>query len=84
MVVEDAKASYLGNGVLLLVEINEDRNFDHTFVSACSISDTLRITPDRQNPDYVVSGDIKKVCGSSMILDQTPRNFGVKAIKRRL
>ena len=50
-------------------------------MNACSISDTLKITSDIKNLNYIVSGDIKKQCfnGSTMALDVVPPKFEIKS-----
>jgi len=84
-VVKDANASYLGKGILQIQLVSEDKEVYESFVTACSISDTLKITPDVTKPDYVVSGNIKKLCvDKNLILDQMPPKFEVKEIKRGL
>ena len=81
----DANASYLGKGILQIQLVSEEKEFYESFVTACSISDTLKITPDVTKPDYIVSGNIKKLCvDKNLILDQTPPKFEVKEIKRGL
>ena len=81
MVVKDASASYLGNGNLLLRLTNENKQLYEIYVDACSIADTLKITPDIKNPDYIVSGDIKKQCfnGPNLALDVVPPKFEIKS-----
>lgn len=86
IIIKDANASYLGNGNLRIQQVGEDKQLYEGIVSACSISDTLKITTDIKNPDYIVSGNIKKQCFRDhlMIYDVTPQKFEVKEIKRRL
>ena len=83
MVVKDASANYLGNGNLLLRLISEDKQLYEKIVNACSISDTLKITSDIKNPNYIVGGDIKKQCfnSSTMVLDVVPPKFEIFRIK---
>ena len=59
-------------------------NFFETYVNVCSISDTLKITPDIKNPDYIVSGNLKKECFFGPTLVAVPPRFEITSIKRGL
>lgn len=84
-VVKDANASYLGKGILQIQLVSEEKEFYESFVTACSISDTLKITPDVRKPDYIVSGNIKNMCvDKNLILDQMPPKFEIKKIEKIL
>ena len=83
-VVENVKGSYTGNNGFVLYISYESNTVSRAYVSACNIADTLKITPDAQNPDYIISGNIKKGCfqGESLILIPSP--FEIKSIKSLL
>jgi len=84
-VLKDVKASYYGRSGFLLRLTNDDNVQYESSVLACSISDTLKLTPDIKNPDYIVSGNLKKDCtplGPSSF--HAPPGFEVTSIKRGL
>ena len=83
-VVENVKGSYTGNNGLLLRISYEPNTASETYVNACNISDTLKITPDIKNPDYIISGNIKKDCFYGETLIAVPSAFEVKSIKSAL
>ena len=83
MVVESVKGSYTGNKELVLRLTFNDKPTD-VFVYACTISDTLKITADIKNPDYIISGKIKKDCFYGPTLVAVPSSFEVTSIKRAL
>ena len=82
--LKNANASYLGNGIFRVQLAGEDKKLYESSVSACSISDTLKITPGITKPDYIVSGNIKKLCVENPTFDQMPPKFEVKGIRRGL
>ena len=82
-IVENVKGSYMGNkGLVLRLTINDKAT--ERFVYACSISDTLQITTDTKNPDYIISGKIKKDCFYGPTLIAVPSVFEITSIKRGL
>ena len=83
-VVKNVKASYLGKSSLLLPLPGENDQFFEHYVSVCSISDTLKITPDIKNPDYIVSGNLKKECSMGQNSMYVPASFEITSIKRGL
>ena len=80
-VVENVKGSYLGNSNLLLRYTKGDSTFSYTYVAACYFSDTLKITPDIKNPDYIISGNLKNNCFLGETYMIVPSPFEVKSIK---
>ncbi|WP_221393861.1 hypothetical protein [Dyadobacter sp. NIV53] len=84
-VVENVKGSYLGSNSFV-IRISYDNNiFYETYVSACNISDTLKITTDIKKPNYIISGNIKKECFTDlMTLTARPSQFEIKSIKSAL
>jgi len=83
MIVENVKGSYMGNkGFVLRLTFNDKPT--EQFVYACAVSDTLKITTDTKNPDYIITGKIKKDCFYGPTLIAVPSVFEVTSIKRAL
>lgn len=80
-VIENMKGSYVGNNGLLLRTTIGDSTVAEIYVIACYISDTLKISPDKKKPDYIVSGNIKKDCFYAQTVAIVPSRFEVKSIK---
>ena len=79
-VVENVKGSYTGKSSLVLYISYEENKVSKTYVSACNITDTLKITPDINNPDYIISGSIKKDCYRGESIMFVPSAFEVKSV----
>ena len=84
-VLTDVKASYYSKGAFLL-RLTSDENVQYeSSVLTCSISDTLKITPDIKNPDYIVSGNLKKECSSPGFSSfNAPPRFEVTSTRKGL
>ena len=84
-VLKDVKASYYSKGAFLLRLTNDENVQYESSVLACLASDTLKITPDIKNPDYIVSGNLKKECSyPSYSSYYAPPSFEVTSIRKGL
>ncbi|WP_159478357.1 hypothetical protein [Dyadobacter sp. 3J3] len=83
-VIENVKASYTGsNSLLLRLKSTEDVVYEELY-QLCSKTDSLTITPDIKNPNYLVSGKVKSSCFFGPTLTVQAQLFEITAIKKTL
>jgi hypothetical protein len=82
--IDNAKASFLGSGRLLLrLRSTDDVEYEELY-QLCSEPDSLIITPDITNPDYTVSGKVKNNCFSGPTLVIQAQLFEISEIRKKL
>ncbi|WP_026632482.1 hypothetical protein [Dyadobacter alkalitolerans] len=83
-IIENVKASYVGsNGLLLRLKSPDDAEYEELY-QLCSKTDSLTITPDIKNPNYTVSGKVKKSCFLGPRLTIQAQLFEATEIKKTL
>ena len=82
-VVENVKGSYLDSKKLLLRLRSDDLIYEELY-DLCSQSDTLTVTPDIKDPNYIVSGNVKTGCVNNSRISVPPLSFEITAIKKTL
>lgn len=79
--IENVKASYLGSNSLLLRLKSPDDVMYEELYELCTKTDSLTITSNVKNPDYTVSGKVKKSCFYGPTLVVQAQLFEITEIK---